>query len=133
MQLHDFVREVQQQAQLDSREAAMRAIQATFETLSDRLIGNEPKHLAAQLPAPISDYLRRDGKGERFSPQEFCHRVAEREGVDEDLARNHAHIVLRTLSAAVNDGEVEDMLQQLPQDYRPLFGSGGVSAPPKFW
>lgn len=127
MQLSEFLGRVQQQAGCDSREQALAAAQATLSTLSERLTGNEPRHLGAQLPEPLSQYLDQEGQGRRFSANEFCHLVAEREGVADDAAKEHARAVLQTLKEAVSEGEMNDVLDQLPQDYEQLFGAPGGS------
>lgn len=98
----------------------MNAIRATLQTLSERLQGGEPLDLAAQMPA----LLQRDadvGHAERFDTSEFFHRVAEREGVDEQQAQEHARAVLEVTSEAVSRGEINDVLSQLPEDYHRLF------------
>jgi uncharacterized protein (DUF2267 family) len=75
----EFIAEVRNLAELDSSEEAERATRATLETLRERLAGNEPSNLAAQLPPEIAPYADGDGGGESFSVAEFYERVAERE------------------------------------------------------
>jgi uncharacterized protein (DUF2267 family) len=121
MQLHEFLGRVQQRASIDSREQALDAIRATYQTLSERLQGGEPLDLAGQLPSLLQNYAA-VGEGERFDTNEFFHRVADREGVNEDQAREHARAVLEVTSEAVSNGEIGDVLSQLPQEYHGLFG-----------
>ena len=128
MQLHDFLGRLQERSNLHSKDEALRAVQATYQTLSERLAGGEPLNLAAQLPSLLQD--RADaGHGERFSAEEFCRRVAEREGVDKEMARKHAQAVLAVTQEAVSAGEIEDVLAQLPQEYHALFGGGRSTRP----
>jgi uncharacterized protein (DUF2267 family) len=75
----EFIAEVRNLAELDSNEEAEKATRATLETLRERLAGNEPSNLAAQLPPEIAPYAEGDGGRESFSVQEFYERVAERE------------------------------------------------------
>lgn len=121
MQFHDFVGKVQYRAKFDSLDPALRATRATLTTLAERMAGNEPKDLAAQLPREIAEYLDMEGKGERFDFDEFIRRVSEREGVPANQATHHAQCVMGTLEEAVSPGEMEDVRQQLPEDYQVLY------------
>lgn len=121
MQLHEFLNRVQENAHLASREEAVNATRATFETLSDRLLDNEPLHVGAQLPRMLQQYLH-EGEGERFSREEFIHRVAQREGCDLEAAREHVEAVFAVVSEAIDRGEMKDLLAQLPDEYHDLFG-----------
>lgn len=123
MQLHEFLGRVQQQASIDSKEQALHAIQATFETLSERLKGGEPLDMGAQLPALLQNYVD-VGEGDRFDADDFFRRVADREGVEEEEGRRHAQAVLGVVSEAVSTGEMQDVMSQLPQEYHGLFGAG---------
>lgn len=122
MQLHEFLGRVQQRAHLDSEEQAINAIRSTFITLSERLKGGEPLDLASQLPNLLQHHFK-PGEGERFDTDEFFHRIADRAGIEEDLAREQARAVLEVTSEAVNSGEMEDVLGQLPREYHDLFGN----------
>lgn len=51
MNRHEFIKHVQSIAQVGSREEAERAIRATLETIRDRIVGDEAKDLASQLPS----------------------------------------------------------------------------------
>jgi uncharacterized protein (DUF2267 family) len=53
---------------------------------------------------------------------EFVRRVAERGDVALDEARSGAAAVLTTVREAVTPGEFDDVLSQLPQEYRELVG-----------
>lgn len=123
MQFHDFLGKVQDRARLDSQDSAMRATRATLNTLAERLRGNEPTDLAAQLPPEIGEHLRTDkaGAGERFDAQEFVQRVCERGDVQANEGTHHAQVVLGVLNEAVSAGEMKDVRQQLPEDYSTLF------------
>jgi uncharacterized protein (DUF2267 family) len=79
--------------------------------------------LAAQLPAPLQDDLRPPREeAEAFAVDEFVRRVAERGDVGPDEAWTGAAAVLTTVRDAVTPGEFDDVLSQLPQDYRELVG-----------
>jgi uncharacterized protein (DUF2267 family) len=118
----EFIAEVRNLAELDSNEEAEKATRATLETLRERLAGNEPSNLAAQLPPEIALYVEGDGGRESFSVQEFYERVAEREGVGHDEAIRHARAVATVLQAAVTGGEIDNVRSQLGNEYEELFG-----------
>jgi uncharacterized protein (DUF2267 family) len=124
----EFIAEVRNLAELDSNEEAEKAIRATLETLRERLAGNEPSNLAAQLPPEIAPYAEGDGGRESFFVDEFYERVAEKEGVGHDEAIRHARAVATVLQAAVTGGEIDDVRSQLGNEYEELFGQPGASA-----
>jgi uncharacterized protein (DUF2267 family) len=128
MKGEQFFGEVPDLAELDSNEDAEKAIRATLEALKERLAGNEPSNLAAQLPPEIAVFVRGDGGREAFSVQEFYERVAEKEGTNSEEAVKHARAVATVLQTAVTGGELEDVRSQLGNDYEELFGQPGSSA-----
>ncbi len=123
-----FIAEVRNLAELDSNEEAEKATRATLETLRERLAGNEPSNLAAQLPPEIAPYVDGDGGRESFPVDEFYDRVAHKEGVDHDAAVKHARAVATVLQTAVTEGEINDVRSQLGNEYGELFGQPGASA-----
>ncbi|WP_303904634.1 DUF2267 domain-containing protein [Thiohalomonas denitrificans] len=132
MQLHDFLGQVQHRAQMPDLDAALRASRATLETLAERLAGNEPAQLGAQLPRELREFLQREtaGSGERFDSTEFLKRVSEREGIDLPVAVYHARTVIEVLREAVSAGEINDVLAQLPEDYKRIFEAGTSGSMP---
>jgi uncharacterized protein (DUF2267 family) len=123
MQADEFLGQVQNKAHLATLGEAMRATRATLETLAERLGSDKTRHLAAQLPHEIQLFLNDGGLPvpERFSSEEFLLRVCAREGIDLPLSTNHARAVMDVLTEAVPSGEIVDMLDRLPDDYRRLF------------
>jgi uncharacterized protein (DUF2267 family) len=119
-----FVQRVAERAGLDA-DGARRATEAVLETLAERIAGGEVDDLIGRLSAPLHGPLKRGrersgGEATRMALDEFVRRVAEREGVSEADAREHAHAVLVTLREAVGDDEFFDVTVQLPQDYEPV-------------
>lgn len=127
MQTQEFLGRVQSAARLPSLDAAIRATRATLETLAERLGPDESRHLGAQLPHEIQLYLRGVGTPmpERFSSDEFLERVCAREGVDLPKSTHHARAVIEVLTEAVSQGEILDVMNRLPDDYRRLFEASG--------
>jgi uncharacterized protein (DUF2267 family) len=123
-----FIAEVKYLAELDSDEDVRKAIDATLETLRERLGGEESSDLAAQLPPEIALYVEGDGGRESFPVEQFYERVAQKEGVSNDEATRHARAVATVVQTAVTSGELEDVRSQLGDAYRELFGQPGASA-----
>jgi uncharacterized protein (DUF2267 family) len=123
-----FVTEVKNLAEIDSDEDVRKAIGATLETLKERLAGEEPSDLAAQLPPGIAPYVEGDGGRESFPVEEFYERVAGKEGVGKDEAVRHARAVATVVQTAVTGGELDDVRSRLGDAYKELFGQRGASA-----
>lgn len=124
MKYHDFVGKVQHRAEMASEGEALRAVQATLETLAERITAGEAENLAAQLPPELGDYLRSVEKSERFPLQDFFLRVAAKESADLPDAAFHARVVVEVLGEALTAGEMDDVRAQLPDNYAPLFEAG---------
>jgi uncharacterized protein (DUF2267 family) len=128
MKGEQFIAEVKNLSELDSNEEAQKATRTTLETLKERLAGNEPSNLAAQLPPEIATYVEGEGGGEAFSVEEFYERVAQKEGVGHEEAVRHARAVATVLQTAVTGGEIDDVRSQLGAKYKELFGQPGATA-----
>ncbi len=101
MKGEQFITEVKNLAELDTNEAAQKAVRTTLETLKERLAGNEPSNLAAQLPPEIAAYVEGDGGQESFPLDEFYDRVAHKEDVGRDEAIRHSRAVVTVVQTAV--------------------------------
>ncbi|MFK3979799.1 DUF2267 domain-containing protein [Micromonospora sp. NPDC050397] len=120
MNYDTFVDMVAQRAGVD-QERAVELSRATLQTLADRLTSGEVMDLAAQLPQPLQALIQNPPDiAERFDASVFVDRVAERANVDAGLARNGARAVLTTVREAVTGGEFDDVMSQLPRDFRDL-------------
>ena len=123
-----FIAEVKNLAEIDDDDEARKAIGATLQTLKERLAGNEPADLAAQLPPEIAPSVEGTGGGESFPVEEFYDRVARKEGAGGEEALRHARAVATVVQTAVSGGALEDVRSQLGNDYGELFGQTGASA-----
>jgi uncharacterized protein (DUF2267 family) len=122
MDYETFTKNAAQRAGMPE-DMAERVERATLRTLADRISGGEAQDLASQLPRDLQDALQpMREEAEAFDVDEFVRRVAERAQVDEEEARTGAAAVLTTVREAVTRGEFEDIVSQLPQDYRELVG-----------
>jgi uncharacterized protein (DUF2267 family) len=132
MKYEEFIRHVQSVGQINSREQAEHATSATLETIKERIVGDEAKDLAAQLPQELGEHLRgREGEtGQSFSMQEFIMRVSEKEGVEPVSAAMHVRAVFTVLQDAVTPGEFADLQANFSDDYAELFGTSPTSEVP---
>lgn len=128
MQYREFIAEVRNLGELDSDEQAENAARATLATLKERLAGNEPSNLAAQLPPELAEHLEGTGGRDNFDVGEFYNRVAQKEGVGTDEATRHARAVATVLQTAVTAGELDDVREQLTPEYADLLGQPGADA-----
>jgi uncharacterized protein (DUF2267 family) len=122
-----FIAEVRNLADLANNEEAEKATRATLETLRERLAGNEPSNLAAQLPPEIAPNVEGSGGQDAFGVDEFYSRVAQKESISQDEAAKHARAVATVLQTAVTGGEIDDVRSQLGNEYKELFGQPGAS------
>lgn len=119
-----FLSAVAQRANLDEA-AALRATEATLETLAERIAGGEVEDLMDRLPVALHAPLARgnartDGAATRMPLTRFVELVAEREGTDIRRAAKDARAVLTTLREAIGQEEFLDVEAQLPNEYRAL-------------
>ncbi len=123
MKYDEFIAQVQRRADLNTRDEAILATQATLETLGERLAGGEPKDLAAQLPTELANYLQQPlaGSGEPFTLDDFFMLVAEREGLGLAEATFQALHALGLVTEVVTMGEKENIRAQLPAEFHQLF------------
>jgi uncharacterized protein (DUF2267 family) len=127
MEYDEFVKRVRETAELDSREQALRAVEATLGTLGELLSKTEREDLAAELHKPLKGYLHvwtEHPKGlnrpRRFGLEEFYNRVAARSGVRHPAAVKHSRAVMKVLRQAVSQGELADVFRELPDEYDEL-------------
>jgi uncharacterized protein (DUF2267 family) len=119
--LEELLRLVAEQTGLD-RAGARRALEATLETLAERIDGGEVDDLMERLPAELHPALRRGreasaGRSTRMPLETFVRRAAQREGVaDLQEAARHLRAVFGALRATLGD-ELLDVKAQLPEDY----------------
>lgn len=119
MKYDEFIKNVQNAAGLNSREEAINATRATLETIRERIVGDEAKDLASQLPKELGEFLHgREGQnGNYFKCDEFIKMVSEKEGVPTEVATSHARAVFSVVESAVSAGEFEDVRLNFSDDY----------------
>ncbi|AGC41362.1 hypothetical protein MYSTI_00003 [Myxococcus stipitatus DSM 14675] len=108
------------------RALAQRAAESVLCTLEQRLMGTEVKHLEAQLPAKVRDLLKRCPRHEGLPPRKFkLLEFLQMVGDDLDTPPNEAErlsrAVFATLREHISEGEIDDVMGQLPADLRALW------------
>lgn len=125
-----FLGEVQHRLELGTEGQAAKATRAVLNTLGERLGEGEASDLAAPLPTEIDHYLTEPRGGQQFTFQEFVERVAERADVEEADAHYYARAVVALVDECVQSGEIEQVRDQLPADFDPLFEFAEQEATP---
>jgi uncharacterized protein (DUF2267 family) len=109
-----------------SEEEAEQAAVSVLCTLEQRMFGEEAAHLEAQLPAKLQELLvrceRHVGKPiTKFGREKFIQMVADDLGADPTLAEQKIRAVFTAVRDQVSEGEIEDVINQLPSDLRDLW------------
>jgi|SRR5688572_11108589 uncharacterized protein (DUF2267 family) len=122
MQFDDFVTRVQEQTRLDTRDKAIQITRAVLETLGERLDRKVRNGVEAQLPNELKEFLlARAEHGEQYDLPEFYNRVGARADLTHGNAMERTRQVISVLREAIPDGEIEDILEDLPPEYGGLF------------
>ena len=128
MEYNEFIQRVQEEAGLAAPDEATVVIKAVLGTLGEMLSPTERRHLAAQLPKSLKNYVtewmerppKEKGRPHRFRLEAFYHRVAARSDVRYPAAVKRSQVVMKILREAVAPGELADIFRELPQEYEEL-------------
>jgi uncharacterized protein (DUF2267 family) len=123
-----FIQAVASRAGVSPEQATV-LTHATLQTLADRISGGEANDLADQLPEGLDEHLRKPPTrefAEPFGLGQFVERVMVRAGVDGVLANTGVRAVLTTLREAVTGDEFDDMVAQLPKEFREMIEPVGA-------
>lgn len=121
MQYDHFLGEVQHRLELAGEGEAARATRIVLSNLGKRLGEGEAADLAAPLPMEIDRFLTEPRGGQQFSYQDFIDRISDEADIDESEAHYWAQAVMALVAENVNPSELEQVRDQLPTDYSPLF------------
>lgn len=123
MKIDEFLARIGERGEYAEHTEAERVARGILTVLGERLDGGEAKDLAAQLPADLQDVLLTAPQPPTsLGPEDFLTRVAAVLGTSPETARWDASAVLSTVADAVSDGELNDVLSQLPRGFPELFG-----------
>jgi uncharacterized protein (DUF2267 family) len=109
-----------------NEEEAEKAAVSVLCVLEQRLFGEEAAHLEAQLPGKLQDLLlrceRHMGKpANKFGREDFIRMVCEDLGLEAFEAEKRIRSVFAAVRDQVSEGEIEDVIGQLPADMRDLW------------
>ena len=124
MQYDEFIRQVQDQANLESPDEGAGITRAVLETLGERLDRTVRDGVEAQLPRELKGFLlnRAGPAPERYNLVEFYKRVGARADLKYYDAAERTWQVFAVLKQAIPEGEVQDILKSLPEEFGELFG-----------
>jgi uncharacterized protein (DUF2267 family) len=123
MRFDEFINRVQERTRLDTREDAITITRAVLETLGERLDRKVRNGLEAQLPNELKEFLlARTEDTNRYNREEFYNRVGARADLKFEDAKERTRQVLAVLRQAIAEGEVQDILESLPDEYADVFG-----------
>ena len=109
-----------------NEEEAERAAVSVLCVLEQRLFGEEAAHLEAQLPGKLQDLLIRCERhlgrpASKFGKDGFIQMVSEDLDVDSLEAERKIRAVFTAVRDQVSEGEIEDVIGQMPADMRELW------------
>jgi uncharacterized protein (DUF2267 family) len=128
MRYDEFIERVLEKSGLDSRGRAIDFTKATLETLGERLDRTVRRGVASQLPDELKELLLSRGDNDIYEVQEFYRRIGARADTNYNDAAKRAKTVIGVLQEAISAGEVQDMIESLPEQYAKLF-DGDQSGP----
>lgn len=122
-----FLKRVEAHTGLSRVDAEVTAI-ATLCALDRRLLADEAKDLDSQLPSTFRDLLQRchlhqGEKPRRIHRDEFIQNVAADIGCEPAEGEPRVRGVFAALRDQLSEGEIEDVIGQLPMDMKALFRS----------
>lgn len=115
---------IRNRTDIDAEDRARATLEATLQTLGERLSREEGKDLASFLPEDVeTEVIDWDSASEgEFGIEEFLDRVAERADADSrEQAQQYAQATIASLTADVREPELQRAAQQLPAEYDTLF------------
>lgn len=128
MKQHEFLAKVRERGEYADHDEARRVTAAVLGVLAERLAGEEPTDLAAQLPEGIAELaVNASGGAAGYGVEEFLRRVAEAVNGSPETAKWDASAVLCTVAEAVTGGQLNQILTQLQPGYAALFGKPELS------
>lgn len=122
-----FLKYLRDMGKFPSHEAAEQAAQSVLCTLEQRIFGEEATDMEAQLPQKLRTLLVRCERHEsgpppeKFGRDQMLSRVQEDTGAPRENVEFMVRAVFSALQAQIDDGEIEEVGQQLPHDIRDLW------------
>lgn len=134
MNKNEFIKRIMKEANIDNKEVAERGVQIVFSLLSNRLLDDESKQVAAQLPDDlkriwnndvwITNFLKLSGKKLKYRHRIELLSLVENEILRENLplhAESLTKSVFHILKEQITPGESTDIVAQLPEEIKDFF------------
>ena len=121
MNYNDMMRTVAGTTAL-TRKQADEVVVSTLTVLSEVISADETRDLLAQLPKSIRDRVPVSAERLPMRPIEFVARVADLGTLPVDAAERNVRAVFSVLTQAVNSGEINDIAEELGDEYADLLG-----------
>ncbi len=118
MNYEEFVIEVERRMPGRSREEAERTLTAVVAVLAERLDRDKRRSLAAHLPDRLKELLPEKAVTAGYGFDEFLSRIERRASVQGYAPRDLALVVTKVLGLGMATGELPEILQDLPEEYR---------------
>lgn len=120
------------------RQAAEHTLQATLQTLAERLPRGEARHIMRELPPELTPWIYTETDAVPLGIDKFLEKVAKREGTDIETALRHARAVFFALGDALSAEAVAHLVASLPQTFGPLVAEAqhrypGLMPAGQFW
>jgi uncharacterized protein (DUF2267 family) len=109
---------------------AEQALRATLLVLGERLTDDEASAVAATLPEKWARVVDQSEYDRDFDDDEFYDRVGRREKTSLGVAREHADVVLRAASEALDEGLRTRLLRALPEAIGRRLRAPEIGEPP---
>ena len=107
-----------------SREESADITRAVLEGLATQLSEGEARHLAADLPEPLSEEFRTPKRSKKeahpIAAGDFIRQVSTRTGLKAEDVRAGAGAVLETMRETLGEEDYRHLLGQLPAEYANL-------------
>lgn len=124
---HSWLKEIMDEADIDDRQAAYRALRLTFHAIRDRLPVDAAAHLSAQLPLLLRGIFFEGWRpastlGHVRSVEDFLEPIDE--GFNDSAildGETAARAVIAVMARRISEGEIRHVQSALPRSLRDLF------------
>ena len=133
-----WLKELKECLKVDTPDQAYGALRAVLHALRDRLTVDMAAHLSAQLPAMLRGIFFDGWKPSKTpddirTPQEFIADVAQRARGHQEFDPNHAaRGVLQLLERKMTPGQIEKIVEQLPEELKAYWRDQTAVVAPTF-
>lgn len=128
MQYDEFISRVQEYANLDSPDDARRLTEVFLSALGEPLGATETTQLTSELPKELKAAVTANKPREtaasdvfKYDLEEFYNRIKGRLDVPYHEGVRQAQAAARVLKEAVSSGQINDIVQELPDGWNALF------------